>query len=250
MALIAYRTSNSESTGDSPFYLTYGREPWLSIDLRLVPQRELVTSLLEHHHHIVQNAERARQITSENNLRVQQKMKQYYDKNAVDPPFTEGERVWVYTPKHKPSLSKKFRHNWHGPYRVIRKCCPVHCKLRTIDNKQVSTMIHANRMKRFFDPDNRPINPPDEDVRGELLFEEGGLPLDSIEKGQQPILSEPQEPDPIQDEAPMLTENQPATDNQTVYAAEKVLDKQTNDSEAKENLLDPRLLEQFHNTRH
>ena len=73
MALIAYRTSNSESTGDSPFYLTYRREPWLSIDLRLVPQRELVTSLLEHHHHIVQNAERARQIASENNLRVQQK---------------------------------------------------------------------------------------------------------------------------------------------------------------------------------
>ena len=35
--LFAYRTSPSASTGDSPFYLLYGREPRFPVDIKLLP---------------------------------------------------------------------------------------------------------------------------------------------------------------------------------------------------------------------
>ena len=39
--------------------------------------------------------------------RSQQKMKEYYDRNASQPLFEIGQRVWVYTPKKKKGLLKK-----------------------------------------------------------------------------------------------------------------------------------------------
>lgn len=36
-ALFAFRTSPSESTGESPFYLLYGREPRLPMEVTLLP---------------------------------------------------------------------------------------------------------------------------------------------------------------------------------------------------------------------
>ena len=40
---------------------------------------------------------------------------------------------------------------------------PVHFRLRTETNKKVTFAVHANRMEPFFDPDERPIDPPLDD---------------------------------------------------------------------------------------
>ena len=118
--LFAYRVSPCISTGDSPFYLLYGREPRLPPDVSLLPPTALSSSVEEHRKRIVTQIETAQSLVRSNIARAQQFMKLQYDK-AADAPFVIGQRVWVYTPKPKKGLSKKLHHCWHGPFRVCRQ---------------------------------------------------------------------------------------------------------------------------------
>ena len=180
-ALLAFRTSPSETTGESPFYLLYGREPLLPMDVSLLPPTDPASSIAEHRRRIVKQIELAQQIAKENIMRTQQKMKAYYDRRAAEPSFVEGQKVWVFTPKTKKGLSKKLLHNYHGPYRIVEKLSPAHYRLRTCGNNPVSSIVHANRMKRFFDPNERPIEPPIDDPTDEPYLAEDDLPENSFE---------------------------------------------------------------------
>ena len=125
-----------------------------------MPSDNLSASVSEHRARIVQNLEEAQRLIQSNTQLAQQRMKQQYDKTFGPVPFDVGNKVWVYTPKSRKGLSKKFSHNFHGPYRIVSKLSPVHFRLRTLDNRPVSVPVHANRMKLYCDPSNRPVEPP------------------------------------------------------------------------------------------
>ena len=162
MILFAYRVSPNATTHESPFYLLYGREPRLPIDVSLLmPSENLSASVSVHRARIVQNLEDAQRIIHSNTQLAQQRMKEQYDKTAGPVPFEIGTKVWVYTPKSRKGLSKKLSHTYHGPYRVVSKLSPLHFRLRTLDNRPVSVPVHANRMKLYCDPSDRPVEPPD-----------------------------------------------------------------------------------------
>ena len=161
LTLFAYRVAPHATTGESPFYLLYGREPRLPLDASLLlPDSNVSNSVAELRARIVKNLEESRQIVSSNTKLAQQRMKAQYDKNAAPVPFDVGMRVWVYTPKNRKGLSKKLAHNYHGPYRIVSQLSPVHFKLHTMDNRPVSVPVHANRMKLYYDPADRPVRVP------------------------------------------------------------------------------------------
>ena len=138
LILFAHRTSVLDATGDSPFYVLYGREPRLPIDVKYLPPAadDLSTSVLDYPKRAVEKVELAQILARENLQRAQQKKKDYYDQKTKDAVFEVGQRVWVYTPRSRKGLSKKLMHNWLGPYRIVDKLSPVHFKLRTITNKK------------------------------------------------------------------------------------------------------------------
>ena len=168
---------------DSPFYVLYGREPRLPIDVKYLPPAadDLSTSVLDYRKRVVEKVELAQNLARENLQRAQQKMKDYYDQKTKEPVFEVGQRVWVYTPRTRKGLSKKLMHNWLGPYRIVEKLSPVHFKLRTITNKKVAFSCHANRMKPFVDPNLRPIDPPPFDDPAEPYIQESDIPKDCFE---------------------------------------------------------------------
>ena len=53
LVLFAYRVSPNTTTGDSPFYLLYGCEPRLPIDVNLTPAENLSASVAEHRQKLV-----------------------------------------------------------------------------------------------------------------------------------------------------------------------------------------------------
>ena len=276
--LFAYRVSISESTGDSPFFLLFGRSPRLPLDTSLIAPTDLSSSIAEHRKRIVQQIERAQNLARENNQRAQQKMKAYYDKTARMPSFEIGQRVWVYTPRVKRGLSKKLAHLWFGPYRIIDKMSPVHFRLRTEENRKVTTMVHANRMKLFIDPNDRPIEPPDEDDTNDPYLNIEDLPdhileeqarIDANQRQTNPNTREKQE----EATAPQSTNQteqvpNPLIDNQEVFSAQKLLkSRKVNGKieylvkwdnyhiseatwEPEANILDQRLLAQFEKAQH
>lgn len=85
---------------------------WTSVYYRLVksPPPLLITD-----RKVVQHIEEAHSLPRDNIQRAQQKMKEYYDRDASPVTYEIGQRVWVYTPKIRRCLSKKLSHNWHGP---------------------------------------------------------------------------------------------------------------------------------------
>ena len=228
-ALFAFRTSPSETTRESPFYLLYGREPRLPMDVSLLPPTDPTSSIAEHRRRIVKQIELGQRIARENTQRAQQKMKAQYDKNAQEPNFLEGQRVWVFTPKTFKGLSRKLLHNWHGPYRIVEQLSPVHYRLRTCSNRPVTTTVHANRMKTFYDPTDRPIDPPANDILDELYLGLEDIPTDSFDLStdNQPNLEpdtsdEDQTLDPAQNNVDP-TPSQPEIDNQEIFNTEKIL---------------------------
>lgn len=269
LILFAHRTSVCEAIGDTPFYCLYGRECRLPLDVKLLSPADenLTTSALEYRKRIIENVELAQNLARENLQRAQQNMKDYYDRNAKDPQFEVGQKVWVYTPRTKKGLSKKLLHNWLGPYRIVEKSSPVHFRLRTDTNKKVTFAVHANRMKPFLDPSLRPIDPPlfvdpDHPDLDESDIPENIFVQESQDEGGPSNLSKDVLPN-----TPFLesdAESQPnVIDNETVFAAEKILKHRIDDGknqylvkwagypknqatwEPEENILDRRLIDVF-----
>jgi len=158
----------------------YGREPRLPINVSLLmPSDNLSASVSVHRARIVKNLEDAQRIIQSNTQLAQQRMKDKYDKTAAPVPFEIGTKVWVYTPKLRKGLSKKLTHNYHGPYWIVSKLSPVHFRLLTLDNRPISVPVHANRMKLYCDPSDRPLEPPDVGHSSPDLAE-SDLPADSF----------------------------------------------------------------------
>ena len=183
LVLFAHRTSVLDAIGDSPFYVLYGREPRLPIDVKYLPPAadDLSTSVLDYRKRVVEKVELAQNLARENLQRAQQKMKDYYDQKTKEPVFEVGQRVWVYTPRTRKGLSKKLMHNWLGPYRIVEKLSPVHFKLRTIANKKIVFSCHANRRKPYVDPILRPIDSPPFDDPAEPYLDESDIPKDCFD---------------------------------------------------------------------
>ena len=170
--LLAYRVSPSEVTGDSPFFLLYGREPRLPMDVSLLPPKDLSACVAEHRARVVEHLETGQEVAHANIQRAQQCMKLFYDQSSTFPEYDLGQQVWVFSPKTKHGLSKKLRHIWHGPMRIYKKLFPVTYKVNLPTNSPTATTIHINRMKTGYDPASRPISPPEEDDPSEPHLDE------------------------------------------------------------------------------
>ena len=231
----------------------------------MLPALQLSPSVEEHRSRIVKQIEFVKSLSHSNIARSQQLTKLQYDKTALDAPFAIGRRVWIYTPKVKSELSKKFLARWYDPYGICCQLFPVHYQVRSRDNCLVATTVLANRLKPFYDPADRPILPSPNDEQNVIPLEEHDLPVGSCK----PDDTTPDSTDPnthsqeTSNSRPVDSSDQFAEPD--VYQAEKILKSRKHQSkvqylvkwanypisdstwEPEEHLLDKRLLENFYN---
>ncbi len=219
----AYRSTPAEnSVGFSPFFLLYGREARLPLDVTLLskcnyPDR----SLREHIQGLVSQLEIVREISKQHTERNQSKMKERYDMRTKDVPYEVGDLVWVYIPALQQGLSKKLMKFWSGPYLLVKRTGPVNFRVRNLENnKLLTTPIHVNRMKFAYDRYVRPSNdivPNDAEQRDQIP---GLVPDDCPDDSFAPLLAT-QESD--KNTVPLIPGLPPVQDETDEYVIERII---------------------------
>ena len=117
--LFAYRACPQQSTGESPFFLLYGRDPNLPTDQMLTPSLERdEIEISDYRHEIALRMSTAWESARSKIKKAQEHQKHQHDKKARDPKIFPGDRVFVYTPAEKLGKAYKFARPFKGPYRV------------------------------------------------------------------------------------------------------------------------------------
>jgi Integrase zinc binding domain/Integrase core domain len=111
--LFAYRTAPLRSTGSTPFYLVYGREPnWPPMEHQSGSLRERIDRLI---HEVPQKRHEAAQVIK---LGKQKMINRYQPKQPCQ--FKVGDKVWYYDVAKALSHSAKLEPSRKGPYYIMK----------------------------------------------------------------------------------------------------------------------------------
>ena len=143
--LFSIRVSYSESTGQSPYWVLFGRDPVLPIDLGFVPKSDVNQTLseknrpkvVEHFHTVWQSARKFAQ-------QAHERGKKYYDAKTKPPNFSVGDIVRMKIENFQ-NKSKKLTPSWHGGFKIL-SLTDTNATIVPLNNpKKAPKTVHMNR---------------------------------------------------------------------------------------------------------
>lgn len=145
--MMAYRSTEHETTSHSPNFMMLGRETSTPLDLqysmprnlKALPQNTWAWELQE-------KMEDAHQLVRGNVKGQMLRQKKLHDQKLSWQQFKAGDDVFVFFPNVKPGQSPKLACRWKGPFRVIAKLTDVTYRVRC-GRKGKMQVIHVDRMK-------------------------------------------------------------------------------------------------------
>ena len=159
---MAYNTSQQSTTGFSPFYLMFGREARIPVDLWYdLPDNCQILSHTQYAQNLQRTFRKAYSLVRERVSFKHRRQQEIYNKKVHGKPYVKGELVWLFNPAITRGKSKKFHRPWTGPYQVINQLSPRLYKIRNVKNRK-TTVVHFDRLKlcpsdmRFPSPSNSP----------------------------------------------------------------------------------------------
>ena len=118
--LFAYRVKPQDSTGDSPFYLLYGRDARLPTETAISQPRSPYQEDLENYHvSLATSLTEAWSNAKQHLKRAQQEQKKQYNKRTREAKLKVGDRVMVYMPAQVTGKRRKLALPYQGPFRVL-----------------------------------------------------------------------------------------------------------------------------------
>lgn len=151
----AYNTATQATTGFSPFFLLYGREPSCTLDTMLPyrPDTSECTPVSE----AAKYAEDCRQLARTLTTSAQSREKLRHNSDVPTPQFQTGSLVWLWVPPHSPGLSTKLLARYDGPFRVVDRTSPVNYVIEpltpsTDHRHRGRDTVHVSRLKPYYDP--------------------------------------------------------------------------------------------------
>lgn len=167
----AIRTAINESTGDTPAFLNFGRDPITPLDLILkkptinAPARTPEQKFLQQYRtELVQTLQNTYKLVREHSLIQKISQKNKYDKHTTQRQFSVGDLVWIEIPTAKiddKTISHKLRPKYQGPCRLIEQISPsTFIANRLSDNVNLGA-TNVDRMKLYYEPQNELTPKPD-----------------------------------------------------------------------------------------
>ena len=144
----AYNTSIHTSTGYSPFYLMYGREARLPVDLTFpFHTSSLVPSYPTYAQELQSSLTSAYDLARTTLGDAQFRQKMLYDRKIHGEPFKEGDLVWLHSTVIPPHSCRKLHHPWCDPYQVMKKLSDINYVVAPVDQLNKHSIVHFDRLK-------------------------------------------------------------------------------------------------------
>ncbi|CAI7858245.1 unnamed protein product [Closterium sp. NIES-53] len=166
----AYNNAKHAATGDTPFFLCYGRHP-------LTPQQPTVPATVQPAHDFVTTMQQLWDQTHKRLQDIQSSQKRLADRHRRDHTIAVGDHVLLDTCNlnlgHHPS---KLRPRFCGPFLVEEQVTPVTFRLRLPASWKIHNAFHVQLLKPYQDPNmlytgRQPPPPPPVLVNDELEYE-------------------------------------------------------------------------------
>ena len=158
---LAYNTSVHPTTGYTPFFLMFGRQARLPIDVMYGLPVEEESSVSQYAAKVQEELRNAFEVVQKRMPGKLKREKELYDRKIHGEPFQEKSLVWLHSPVVKPGSSKKFRLPWSGPYRVVKKLSDVTYRIQDLRNKKTRKVVHFDRLKSYLSSDELPFQRTD-----------------------------------------------------------------------------------------
>ena len=143
---MAYNSSIQSSTGYTPFYLMFGRQARLPIDVLYGTREESYQCQGEYARLLQTRLNSAYDIVREHVAKEHQRQKEFHDLKVHGEPFKAGDCVWLHS--HAPKgTSRKLHHPWTGPYKVIKKVSDVTYRIQHLYRNRQCKVVHFDRLK-------------------------------------------------------------------------------------------------------
>ena len=120
---MAYNTSVHPTTGFTPFYLMFGRQARMPIDVMFgtPTDEDSHKSPSQHAAELRKHLESAYRRVREQMGHQLERQKDYYDKKVHGKPYSEGDFVWLYSPVVPRRRARKLHRPWTRPFVVNKK---------------------------------------------------------------------------------------------------------------------------------
>ena len=146
---MAYNTSVNPTTGFSPFFLMFGRQAHMPVDLMYGPPTPAMEKSTNQFANDLRNKlDRAYQRVREQMGHMLDHQKAHYDKRAHGEPYKEGDLVWLHSTVVPRGRARKLHRPWTGPYRVVRKLSDVTYRIQDIQASRRRPIVHFDRLKQ------------------------------------------------------------------------------------------------------
>ena len=143
---MAYNVSKQSSTQYSPFFLMFGRQAQLPIDIMYgTPHHQDTTS--EYARNLQQTFTQAFTHTRQHTGMHQERQAENYNKKIHGNAYENGKLVWLFNPVIPKGRSKKFHKPWTGPYRVLTKLSDSTYRIKHTNRPFKIKVVHFDRLK-------------------------------------------------------------------------------------------------------
>ena len=143
---LAYNSSVHASTGLSPFFLMFGRQVKLPVDLIYGSSKIEEVPVQEYVQRLKEDLQRSYQLVRDRCVTEHKRQKAIYDEKVHGAPFNQGDLVWLHSPAVPRGLSRKLHCPWKGPFKVVERIGNSTYKIKGIRGTKTQ-IVHFDRLK-------------------------------------------------------------------------------------------------------